>query len=43
VNEFEKTGDDDFFVVDIERLEHNPFGELVERKDDERERGDPAV
>jgi hypothetical protein len=43
VDEFEEAVDDDFFVARFEQGKHEPFGELVERKDDERERGDAAV
>jgi len=43
VDEFEESVDDDFFLKFWKRFQNEPFGELVERKDDERERGDPAV
>lgn len=43
MNEFEKSGDDDFFVAHRQKMQHEPFGELVEREHDERERGDAAI
>ena len=43
VDELEKAGDDDLFVAIGEHVQHQPFGELVERKDRQRERGNAAV
>ena len=42
MDEFEKAGDDDFFIARRERLQHQPFGELVEREDHQRQHGDAA-
>jgi len=43
VNKFEKTGYNDFFVVVVECAQHEPFGELVERENNQREHGDAPV
>ena len=44
MDEFEKAGNDDVFVAAKGQVaEHEPFGELVEREDGQRERGDAAV
>src|SRR5260221_14552952 len=43
MDEFEESRDENSFVADVERAQHEPFGELVEREDDQRERGDAAV
>ena len=43
VDQFEKTGDDDLFVARFESVQHQPFGELVEREHNQRERGDAAI
>jgi hypothetical protein len=43
VNELEKTVNDDFFVTRSEGAQHQPFGELVEREDDQRDNGDAPV
>jgi hypothetical protein len=43
MNEFEETGNDDFFLVSAERSQQEPFGELVQRKDHHGEHGDVAV
>ena len=43
VNQFEETGDDSLFVAQVEMAHDQPFGELVECKDRQRQRGDAAV
>ena len=43
VDKFEKAGNDDFFVVCRERFQHQPFGELIQREDHQRQRGDAPV
>ena len=43
VNELEKAADDDLFLECRQPFQHQPLGELVERKDRQRERGNAAV
>lgn len=44
VDQFEKTINDDLFVAQKRKgVQHQPFGELVERKHHQRERGDAAI
>ena len=43
VNELEKTVNDDFLVTRSEGAQHQPFGELVECEDDQRDKGDATV
>jgi len=43
MNEFKETVDDDFFVIGRQYLQHQPFGELVEGEDDERNDGNAAI
>jgi hypothetical protein len=43
MNEFKKTGNNDFFIAGFERTQHEPFGELVERENHQRERSDAPV
>jgi len=43
VDQFEEAGNDRLFVIQSKRAQHLPFGELVERKHHQRERGDAAI
>ena len=43
MDEFEKPGNKDFFIADVERLQHEPVCKLIERENQQRERGDAAV
>ena len=43
VNEFEKTVNDDFFTARSKATQHQPFGELVEHEDDQRDNSDTTV
>ena len=43
MNEFKKTGNNDFFIAGFKRAQHEPFGELVERQNEKRQRGDATV
>ena len=43
VNQFEKTINDGLFVAQSERAQHPPFCELVERENNQCQRGDAAI
>ena len=43
VNKFEKAVNDGFFVICRDRFQHQPFGELIQRKDNQRQRNDAPV
>src|SRR5438094_3352431 len=43
MDEFEKTGHNDLFVPGAQRSQDEPFGELVQRENDDREHGDVAI
>ena len=43
VNQFEEAGNNRLFVAQVKVVQHQPFGELVERKHHQRERGDAAI
>ena len=43
VHELKKAFDDNFLVVGRERFQHQPLGELIQHKHDQRERGDAPV
>ena len=43
VNQFEETGDDSCFVAQVESMQHQPFGELVECEHNQSKRGDATI
>ena len=43
VNKFKKSVHDDFFTTFRERIKHNPFGELIKHKHNQRKRCDTPV
>ena len=43
MNQFEEAGNDRLFVAHVERAQHQPFGELVEGENNQREGGNPPI